>query len=206
MQFPQRDLTYQYISASYQSAVQTYTLDSESYLLDGYGNVLLSIPSSSMGNSIVTQDQTASYASISTLSLVADVALIADTSSISISSSYSIQSDTASFSVSASWSPPSQTFISSSYSVTASYSVSSSWTPASHIEKGIISGSNFTGLPLIYNIIYDNEYSDSIYTISIIGEDARIWTANNRTTAGFVINSNSNQLIPGMVMWRVEEI
>jgi len=189
MQFPQQDLTYQYISTSYQSVVQTFTTGSNSYLLDGYGYVIADIPSASIGQIIVTQDQTASYASISNLSLVSDVALISETSSVSISSSYAIESDT------------------SSISISASYALSASWAPISvHVEKGIISGSNFTGTPLIYNIIYANAYPNNIYTIGIIGEDARIWTANNRTTTGFTISSNSNQSILGMVMWRVEQI
>jgi hypothetical protein len=78
--FLQKDLTNQYISNSYQNIVQTYNDGRTNWLLDGYGNVVANIPSSSIGQSILTQDQTASYANISNTSLVSNVALLAETS------------------------------------------------------------------------------------------------------------------------------
>ena len=68
MQFPFRDLTNQYISLSYQSVVQAYTQGTASYLLDGMGNVILFLQTSSLGQEVITADQpvpfaiTASYA------------------------------------------------------------------------------------------------------------------------------------------------
>jgi hypothetical protein len=76
--------------------------------------------------------------------------------------------------------------------------------PVSHIEYGMISGSDFTGATKIFDISYTNPYSTNIYIISVIGDDARIWTTNNRTTTGFTINTNSTQPLNGMVMWRAE--
>lgn len=85
MQFPERDLTNQYISSSYQNAIQKYSATSSiTYILDGVGDVIFGIPTASVGQIVVTQDQTASYSNISSLSLVADVALLADTSSYTI--------------------------------------------------------------------------------------------------------------------------
>ena len=44
MQFPQRDLTNQYISTSYQDVVQRYLSGSIDYLLDGFGFSILGVP------------------------------------------------------------------------------------------------------------------------------------------------------------------
>lgn len=101
IQFPSRDLTSKYVSSSYQDVVQRFDTGSTEYLLDGLGFAILSIPSASLGNNVITSDQTASYANISTLAIVADVALIADTASFALTSSFLSSS---------------QTFVSSQYS------------------------------------------------------------------------------------------
>lgn len=91
---------------------------------------------------------------------------------------------------------------------TASYAVSASYVPSQeqiHVEKGIISGSEFAGTPQFFNIIFSNNFSDTIYNVSVIGEDARVWSISDRTTSSFSINTNSSQPLTGMVMWRVEE-
>ena len=113
-----------------------------------------------------------------------------------IGSSGSVAS--ASYSISASYAPGNPS-ISASYAVTASYSY-----PRTHVEFGVISGSSFTGTPQIYNIVYANSFPNNIYVVSIIGEDARVWSTANRSTTGFTISSNSNAPLAGMVMWRVE--
>lgn len=87
MQFPLRDLTNQFISLSYQDVVQRYDPSTSTiYLLDGYGDVILSFPSSSNGQ-ILTTDQTASYS------------LYSDFSGTSSYSLYSVFSGTASYSL-----------------------------------------------------------------------------------------------------------
>jgi len=60
MQFPARDFTNQYISASYQDVLQKYIPSDTLYVLDGLGNVLFSIPSSSIGQILITSDVTSS--------------------------------------------------------------------------------------------------------------------------------------------------
>ena len=118
MQFPTRDLTNQFISLSYQDVVQKYSpAGTASYFLDGFGNVILYVPTSSIGRSILTDDQviplatSASYSFTSTLAdvaLVAENALTASISDFATSASYvygsisSSCSETASFSISAS--------------------------------------------------------------------------------------------------------
>ena len=105
LQFPSRDLTNQYISLSYQDVVQTYTQGNADYFLDGLGNVILFVPTSSGGQQIITIDQTipfaltASYAmngsaggSGSVSSSYAVTASYAGTTGVAISSSYALES------------------------------------------------------------------------------------------------------------------
>lgn len=74
MQFPSRDLTLQYISLSYQDVVQRYAVENTaSYFLDGLGNVIAYIPSSSVGNAILTNDQTASFSYTSSIALTSSI-------------------------------------------------------------------------------------------------------------------------------------
>ena len=86
--FLQQDLTNQYVSSSYQSIVQIYNDGITNWFLDGYGNIITSIFSSSIGQPIVTQDETASYANISNLSLISDVSILSETASLAISASW----------------------------------------------------------------------------------------------------------------------
>ena len=65
MQFPTRDLTEQFISQSYQDVVQNYIPSDILYFLDGYGNVLFSVPSDSIGQTVITSDVTASMTVLS---------------------------------------------------------------------------------------------------------------------------------------------
>jgi hypothetical protein len=132
---------------------------------------------------------TASWANQSDTS---SVSLYANTASYSFTSSYELGYE-----------------ISSSYASSSTWAISASWSPSvdlPHVEKGIVSGSDFSGSPKYINVNYSKTFLNNIYIISIIGDDARLWTANNRTTSSFTINSNSNQPIIGMVMWRIEEI
>jgi hypothetical protein len=189
MQFPARNFTLQYVSSSYQSIVQCYdNYDDYVYLLDGNGYVLLCVLSSSLYQPIITQNQTISQ---------------------SISSSYAqtYQTEFVTSMSYANYADTSETSVSSSYSLISEFSDTASYlNGAPHVEKGIVSGSVFSNSPQSLQITYNNPFDDNNYVVSIIGDDARLWTANNRTTSSFVINSNSSQPLVGMVMWRVEEI
>lgn len=123
MNFPDRDLSNQFISRSYQDVVQQYlNTGSLLYLLDGYGNVIFQIPSASYGGIVLTQDQSASYA------LQAFSASYAP-GNPSISASYALTASfvlgfiqSASFALSSSNSLTASNAISASNSITSSYS------------------------------------------------------------------------------------
>jgi len=98
MQFASQDLTNQFISTSYQEVIQTYINGSSSYFLDGLGNVISFIPTSSVGNQILTIDQTASYASTSSWATnVVNGSTFNGTSSIFGTASWANNSKTASY-------------------------------------------------------------------------------------------------------------
>jgi hypothetical protein len=83
MQFPTRDLTNLFISSSYEDVVQRYDDGTSTYFLDGTGNVIAYIPTASVGQSIITSNQTASYSSDS------DHSVFSDTSSVTTFSEFS---------------------------------------------------------------------------------------------------------------------
>ena len=150
-QFPQRDLTNQFISTSYQDVVQRYaTTGSNTYLLDGLGYVIIGVPNTSIGNNVVTQDVPASS------SISASYSNVSDASTISISSSYSLDSEysnTASISIISQYSLQAYTasyilgnevdgpVISSSYALSASYVPVISVNPSSSWASSSISSS-----------------------------------------------------------------
>jgi hypothetical protein len=128
MYFPERNLSNQYISKSYQDVVQQYiTTSSLEFILDGLGNCLFSIPSASLSQTIITSDVTASmsvasssYSLTSVVSSVATFADIADTASVCISSSNADTASYAKFAVTQSF---------TLFSITSS--ISSSWASSS---------------------------------------------------------------------------
>lgn len=173
MQFPERDLTNQYISSSYQNAIQKYSATgSTTYILDGVGDVILGIPTASVGQIVVTQDQTASYSNISSLSLVADVALLADTASLA------------------------NVAISSSFASTSSYT-----TGLPSIKSGFISSASFRGQPFSASVVFSNPFA-SDYSVTFGCDDAIIFTVNTKNVNGFVVNSNTDTLFSGSIYWQ----
>ena len=93
--------------------------------------------------------------------------------------------------------------LSSSYSLTSSYALNALTT---HVEKGVISGSDFSGDPKVYTITYSQAFNSNIYVVSVVGTNARVWSVISPSTTGSIISSNSNQIIDGYVYYRMEEI
>lgn len=59
-------------------------------------------------------------------------------------------------------------------------------------KSGIVSNSTFTGSPLNYQVLFTSSFPNTNYSVNVTGGDARVWTVENVTTGGFIINSNSN--------------
>lgn len=131
MRFPLRDFTNQYISSSYQDVLQQYFPTDTFYVLDGYGNVIFTLPSSSVGQMVMTLDVTSSM-TVATASYVKTSSyfnvLIQSSSfaSSSVSSSYALNST---FSDSALYSEFSGTSSLAADAISSSYTISSSYAP-----------------------------------------------------------------------------
>lgn len=68
-------------------------------------------------------------------------------------------------------------------------------------KSGTVTGASFGGSPLTGSVNFTNAYSTATYSVAISGVDARIWTVESKTAAGFTINSNSSTALTGDVDW-----
>lgn len=93
MRFPNRDFTDQYISSSYQDVLQKYSNTSSLvYILDGYGNVVYGLVTSSVGDVLITSNMTSSMTVLSASFSQVIFQQSASFASSSISASYSLTS------------------------------------------------------------------------------------------------------------------
>lgn len=114
--FPLRDLTSKYISSSYQDVLQKYLpTGSLLYVLDGLGYSIFTIPSASIGQTVITSDVTASM-TVGTASVSIVVTHYQDSSSYSEFASHSLSAESSDFALVAG-----NTLYTASYSITASY-------------------------------------------------------------------------------------
>jgi hypothetical protein len=188
MQIVSRDLTQQYISNSYQDVVQRYTTGSIDYLLNGLGYVILSIPSSSIGNSIITQDQVISQSISSSHSNISDQSVYSETSFFSATSSYSIYTE---FSDTASLSIYSEYVGSASYSGTStssSYATSASWTPGVTVNSSSWASSSISAS---YSAAAEVAYALNFVPVSSMSAS---WVSESVR----IINAESASYVPNL--------
>ena len=67
--------------------------------------------------------------------------------------------------------------------------------------KAGIESAGFSGSPLTKAVVFSTAFADADYSVSIIGSDARSWTVDSQTAAGFTINTNSSTALTGDVSW-----
>jgi hypothetical protein len=60
----------------------------------------------------------------------------------------------------------------------------------------------FGGTPLIADIAFTADFPNVGYSVTITGEDARIFTIQSKTVSGFQINTNSGVALTGNVYWQ----
>lgn len=70
-------------------------------------------------------------------------------------------------------------------------------------KSGKITKNLFSGSPYTYNIVFNNNLSDTNYSITITGNDLRIWTVENESMSGFTINTNSNIPLSNNTFWQL---
>jgi hypothetical protein len=69
------------------------------------------------------------------------------------------------------------------------------------VKSGVINSNSFSGNPKTYDVIFTSSFSGD-YSISVIGEDVRVWSYENKTLSGFRINSNADQPLSGDIYWQ----
>jgi hypothetical protein len=90
--------------------------------------------------------------------------------------------------------------LSSSYALTASFALNGGGGGTS-AKAGSGSAASFTGTPASSSITFGSAFTDNLYTVIVTGEDARSFTIQSKTSAGFTINSNSSVALTGPVYW-----
>jgi hypothetical protein len=65
-------------------------------------------------------------------------------------------------------------------------------TSSTTTKSGVVSNSIFTGTPLNYQVIFASPFTNTNYSVTVTGGDARVWTIESVTINGFIINSNTN--------------
>lgn len=88
---------------------------------------------------------------------------------------------------------------SGSINVSGSISLNGSSIKISKAGSGSVS--SFGGTPFTSSITFDSSFSDNSYSVSIVGEDARIWSIQSKTNSGFIINTNSSVILTNPVYW-----
>jgi len=69
-------------------------------------------------------------------------------------------------------------------------------------KSGSIDYTLFTGNPKKAVVTFNRPFPSTQYSISIQSNtDVRVWTFENRTVNGFIINSNANTPLTGPVVW-----
>jgi len=173
-----------------------------SYVLNAVSS---SFASTSVTASYVLNSVSSSFAL--TASYANNVSATASYSLQSLSSSFASTSLTASYYggtvLSASFAQTASylagTIASASYALTASYVIGGA--ASSNVKGGYVSSGSFTGTPKISSVTFGSAFSDNNYTVTVTGEDMRLWSIESKTAAGFTINTNSNVDLTNSVYW-----
>jgi hypothetical protein len=86
--------------------------------------------------------------------------------------------------------------LSASYATTASYAAN-----IPSLKASSASVASFSGTPKSSSITFASSFPNNSYAVTVTGEDARSWTIQSKTSAGFTINSNSTVALTGPVYW-----
>lgn len=73
-------------------------------------------------------------------------------------------------------------------------------------KSGEVAAGSFSGSPLQYAVNFASDFADAGYSISIGGNDARMFNWASRTASGFIINTNSAIALTGPVTWKAVKI
>lgn len=68
-------------------------------------------------------------------------------------------------------------------------------------KAGSASAASFGGSPRTSSVTFATAYPNNNYSVTVTGTDARTWTIQSKTAAGFTINSNSSTALTGATFW-----
>lgn len=69
------------------------------------------------------------------------------------------------------------------------------------IKAGVIEADDFTGSPRKSTVTFITPFPDDNYVVNVTAVDSRSWTYENKTAAGFTVNSNASTALTGEVSW-----
>ena len=150
----------------------TYTVDTNDYLIDVTGNTItVTLPPAASidGKNYVIKNSGSGVVTVATTS--GQTIDEASTKSLKNNDSIEVISD------------------GSNWIIAAGTGTATSSTTA---KSGIVSNTTWTGTPLNYQVSFTSAFPNTNYSITVTGGDARVWTIENVTVNGFIINSNSN--------------
>jgi len=84
---------------------------------------------------------------------------------------------------------------------TASSAIGGGGSGPSTTKAGSASIASFGTSPLTSSVTFGSAFANNNYAVTVTGEDARAWTIQSKTSAGFQINSNSDTTLTGPVYW-----
>jgi hypothetical protein len=70
-----------------------------------------------------------------------------------------------------------------------------------NVKADRIAAPSFLGTPRKASVVFSAAYPDNDYAVLITGADARTFTIESKTAAGFTINTNANTAMTGEVLW-----
>jgi hypothetical protein len=70
-----------------------------------------------------------------------------------------------------------------------------------NVKAGTVSADQFSGTPQTASVTFADAFTDTEYAIVLSGEDARIFTYQEKEVTGFTINTNSNGDLSHEVSW-----
>ena len=130
------------------------------------------------------------------------VGTITDASGVGLvpSASHALFADSV---VSASHAVASDTSVSSSHALIADTALSYMEQP--RFKSGLVAGATFEGSPMTASVAFATAFDDTDYSVVLSGGNARSFTVEDVTAAGFIISTNSNQAVDEPVYWLAME-
>ena len=173
---------------------------SASLISDVGSNIDFSLSTQVSGSFVGSLQGNATTATTASYSLVTETSIsasFATSASVAQTATTAINAQTASLATLA---------LTANTATSASLAQSASYVIGQKVKSGIVSGSAFSGNPQTYNVVFITPFVNDLYSISIVGDNARTWVVDNRSSTGFTISANTKTSVSGFVYWQARVI